>query len=186
MDVKAAVSALKPKMEAAITHFSGELKTVRTGRANAAILDGITVSYYGTMTPLRGMANITVPEPTQLLVQPFDASALNDIRQAIEIAQLGLSLSDDGRNLRISIPPLTTERREELIKRVGKMAEEARISIRGIRGDLWEQLQEVEKQGVISEDNREWGRSELDKVTGEYNKKVEELTKEKEAELRTV
>ncbi len=186
MDVKVAVNGLKPKMEAAITHFSGELKTVRTGRANVQILDGITVSYYGSQTPLRGMANITVPEPTQLLVQPFDANALGDIRQAIELAQLGLSLSDDGRNLRINIPPLTTERREELIKRVGKMAEEARISIRGIRGDMWDQVQKAEKDSLISEDNRDWARAELDKLAGEYNKKIEELTKEKEAELRTV
>ena len=186
MDVQSLVAGAKPKMEAAITHFTGDLKSVRTGRANAQILDPVMVSYYGTQTPLRQMATVSVPEPTQLLVQPYDVNALGDIRLGVEQAQLGVSLSDDGRTLRISIPPLTSERREELIKRIGKLAEEARISIRSARGDAWEHIQKAQKEGEISEDNRDWGRDEIDKMTAEYNKKVEELTKEKEVELRTV
>ncbi len=180
------VAAAKPKMEAAVAHFTEELKSVRTGRATTQMLDGVMVSYYGSMAPLRQMATISVPEPTQLLIQPFDANALSDIRQGVEQAQLGFSLSDDGRVLRVVIPPLTSERRDEMVKKVGKLAEEARISVRTARGEGWEKIQESQKKGEITEDNRDWGREELDKVVGEFNKRIEELAKEKEVELRTV
>lgn len=186
MDVKTLAGAAKPKMEAALAHFAEELKAVRTGRANAQILDSVVVSYYGTMTPLRQMATISVPEATQLVVQPFDANSLGDIRLGIEQAELGINMSDDGRVIRLSIPALTEERREEMVKKVGKLAEEARISIRSARGEAWEKIQESQKSGEISEDNRDWGRDELDKQTAEYNKKVEELVKAKEVELRTI
>jgi ribosome recycling factor len=186
MDVKTIVATAQPKMEAAVKHFQEELASVRTGRANAQILDTVTVSYYGSQVPLRQMATIAVPEATQLLVTPFDANALGDIRLAVEQAQLGVSMSDDGRALRLAIPPLTAERREELVKKVGKLAEEARISIRTARGEAWEAVQKAQKAGEISEDNRDWGRDELDKETATYNKKVEDLMKEKEVELRTV
>ncbi len=186
MDVKTLTGAAKPKMEAAVAHFTEELKAVRTGRANVQMLDPVMVSYYGTMTPLRQMATISVPEATQLVVQPFDANSLGDIRAGIELAELGINMSDDGRVIRLNIPVLTAERREEMIKKVGKLAEEARISIRTARGEAWENVQEVQKKGEISEDNRDWGRDELDKQTAEYNKKVEELVKAKEVELRTV
>jgi ribosome recycling factor len=184
--VQQMVAAAKPKMEAAIAHFTEELKTVRTGRANPAMLDGVMVSAYGSQMPLKQVATITSPEPQQLLVQPFDMGLLNDIRTAIMQAELGFNPSDDGRTLRIVIPALTAERREELVKRVGKMAEQTRISLRNIRGEIWEQIQKAQKEGQISEDNRDWGRDEIDKLTGEFNKKVEELVKEKEAEIRTV
>jgi ribosome recycling factor len=186
MDVKAMAQAAKPKMEAALQHFTEELKTVRTGRANSQMLDAVMVSYYGTLTPLRQMATISVPEATQLLVQPFDAGSLADIRMAVEQAQLGFSLSDDGRVLRIGIPPLTAERRDEMVKKVGKLAEEARISVRTARGEAWENIQESQKRGEITEDNRDWGRDEIDKLVAEFNKKIEEVAKEKEVELRTV
>jgi ribosome recycling factor len=184
--VQQMVAAAKPKMEAAIAHFTEELKTVRTGRANPAMLDGVMVSAYGSQMPLKQVATITSPEPQQLLVQPFDMGLLNDIRTAIMQAELGFNPSDDGRTLRIVIPALTAERREELVKRVGKMAEQTRISLRNIRGEIWEQIQKAQKEGQISKDNRDWGRDEIDKLTGEFNKKVEELVKEKEAEIRTV
>ena len=186
MDVKTLVATAKPKMEAAVNHFIDELKSVRTGRANSQMLDTVVVSYYGSMVPLNQMATVSVPEATQLLVTPFDANALGDIRLSVEQAQLGVSMSDDGRVLRLVIPALTAERREEMVKKVGKLAEEARISIRTSRGDAWEVVQKAQKAGEISEDNRDWGRDELDKQTAEYNKKVEDLVKVKEAELRTV
>jgi ribosome recycling factor len=180
------VSAARPKMDAALAHFVEELKTIRTGRANAAMLDGVMVSAYGSMMPLKQVATVTSPEPQQLMVQPFDAGLLGEIRTAIVQADLGFNPSDDGRTLRIVIPPLTAERREELVKKVGKMAEETRISLRNVRGEIWEQIQKSQKAGEISEDNRDWGRDEIDKVTAEYNKKVEEEVKEKEAEIRHV
>lgn len=176
----------KPKMEAALTHLADELKTLRTGRANAAMLDSVMVKAYGSSMPLKQVATVTSPEPQQLMVQPFDASLISDIRTGIMDAQLGFNPSDDGRALRIVIPPLTTERRDELIKRVGQLAEQARISIRNTRGEVWEEIQKAQKAGEISEDNRDWGREEIDKITAEYNKRVEEQAKEKEAELRTV
>ncbi|HSI21288.1 MAG TPA: ribosome recycling factor [Verrucomicrobiae bacterium] len=184
--VQQMVSAAKPKMDAAIAHFGDELKTVRTGRANAAMLDGVMVSAYGSMMPLKQVATVTSPEPQQLMVQPFDAGLLNDIRVGIVQADMGFNPSDDGRTLRIVIPPLTAERREELVKKVGKMAEQTRITLRNIRAEVWEHVQKAQKDGQISEDNRDWGRDEIDKVTGEYNKKVEALVKEKEVEITTV
>lgn len=180
------VSAARPKMDAALAHFVEELKTIRTGRANAAMLDAVMVSAYGSVMPLKQVATVTTPEPQQLMVQPFDTGLLNDIRTAIVQADLGFNPSDDGRSLRIVIPPLTAERREELVKKVGKMAEETRISLRNVRGEIWEQIQKAQKAGEISEDNRDWGRDEIDKLTAEYNKRVEEAVKEKEAEIRHV
>lgn len=184
--VQQMVAAAKPKMDAAISHFTDELKTIRTGRANAAMLDGVMVNAYGSMMPLKQVATVASPEPQQLMVQPFDTSLLPDIRTAIVQADLGFNPSDDGRALRIIIPPLTSERREELIKKVGKLAEGARIAVRNVRGEIWDHIQKAQKDAEISEDNREWGRSEIDTITSDYNKKVEELVKEKEAEIRTV
>ena len=186
MTVPELVQSAKPKMEAALTHLQGELKTLRTGRASAALLDGVVVSYYGTMTPLKGLATVTAPGPSQLVIQPFDVGCIKDIREAILQADLGLNPSDDGRMLRLSIPPLTAERREELVKRAGKMAEEARVTIRTLRGGVWEEVQAMQKRAEISEDNREYGRAEIDKLSSEYNRKIEEMLKEKEQEIRTI
>lgn len=173
-------------MEAAISHFVDELKTVRTGRASVNMLDGVMVDYYGTPTPLKAVASITVPEAAQILIQPFDPKLIAEIRNAIVQADLGFNPSDDGRVLRLSVPSLTSERREELVKMIGKMAETARVAVRNIRGEAWEEIQKTEKAGDISQDNRDWGRDELDKITGDFNKRIESSTKEKEAEIRTV
>lgn len=181
--VQEMVAAARPKMEATLQHLTEELKTVRTGRASAQMLDGVMVMYYGTQTHLKQLATINVPEPTQILIQPFDANAVSDIVTAIRSAELGFNPTDDGRSVRITVPPLTAERREELAKKVGKMAEAARISVRTIRGDIWEDIQKAQKAAEISEDNREWGRDEIDKLTGEYNKKIEEIAKVKEGEI---
>jgi len=180
------ITAAKPKMESAFAFFQGELKTLRTGRASASMLDSILVPYYGTPSPLKAVASVTTPESSQILVQPFDVSILKDIRQAIVDADLGFNPSDDGRTLRISVPPLTAERREELVKKAGKMAEEAKIAFRNIRGEVWETIQKMQKNSEISEDNRDYGRDEIDKLTAEYNKKAEATLKEKEVEIRTV
>lgn len=180
------ITAAKPKMDAAITYLQSELKTLRTGRAAASMLDGVMVSYYGTPTPLKALATVTSPEASQLMVQPFDANAIKDIRQGIIDADLGFNPSDDGRSLRIVIPALTAERREELVKKAGKMVEECKITLRTVRGDVWDHIQRLQKEGEISEDNRDWGRDEIDKLTAEYNKKADVVLKEKEADIRTV
>lgn len=180
------VSSARPKMEAALAHFQQELRSLRTGRASAGLLDTVTVSYYGTQVPLKQAATVTVPAPSMIQIQPFDTGMINEIRNAIVAAQLGFNPSDDGRVLRISVPPLTAERREELVKQAGKMAETTRIALRNIRGEVWESIQKAQKNGEISEDNRDWGRTEIDKVTADFNKKVEEALKQKETEIRTV
>lgn len=180
------VNSAKPKMEAALQHFFDELKSIRTGRVSPNILDNIMVNYYGSSTPLRSLATVTVPDATQILIQPFDTNTINDIRLAIQNSEFGFNPSDDGRILRISVPPLTAERREELVKRIGKISEATRVAIRNIRGEVWENIQKAEKNGEISEDNREYGRAEIDKLTADYNKKIETAVKDKETEVRTV
>lgn len=186
MTVPELLHAARPKMEGALGHLHDELKTLRTGRASAQMLDGIVVTYYGTPTPLKALATVNAPEPSQILIQPFDANAIKAIREAIVEAELGFNPSDDGRVLRISVPPLTGERREELIKRAGKMLEAAKIAVRNVRGEVWEHIQKLQKDGEISEDLRDQGRGDVDELTAEYNKKLETATKEKEADIRTV
>ncbi|MEI6478203.1 MAG: ribosome recycling factor [bacterium] len=184
--VEQMVASAKPKMEAAVEHLLSELKTLRTGRASAQMLDSVQVVYYGTQTPLKALANLTVPEPTQILIQPFDASAVKDIVTAIKDSGLGFNPSDDGRSIRLIVPPLTAERREELVKMAHKMGEESRISIRQIRGKVWDEIQKAQKDSEITEENRDWGRDEIDKLTADHNKKIEQAIKDKEAEIRTV
>ena len=159
---------------------------MRTGRASVSMLDHLTASYYGTPTPLKALATVTVPDAAQIVIQPFDTNALKEIVKAIRESDLGFNPSDDGQVIRLSVPPLTSERRDELVKKVGKMAEEARIALRSIRGDIWEEIQKAQKDALISEDNREWGRGEIDKITSDFNKQVESLAKEKEVEIRTI
>jgi ribosome recycling factor len=180
------VASAKPKMESALEHFVNELKTVRTGRASVQMVDSVLVPYYGTPTPLKALATLTVPEPTQILIQPFDASAVKEIVNAIRESGLGFNPSDDGRTVRLVVPALTADRREEMVKMVGKMGEEARIAVRQVRGKVWDEIQKAQKDSLITEENRDWGRDEIDKVTAEYNKKIEQAVKEKEAEIRTV
>lgn len=180
------VAGAKPKMQSALDYFSGELKTLRTGRASGSMIEGVVVSYYGTPTPLRALATITVPEATQIMVQPFDSNAVREIVNAIRDAQLGFNPTDDGRVVRVNIPALTAERREELAKMAGKMGEEARIVVRQIRGKVWEDIQKGKKDGDLTEENFNWGRDEIDKLTADTNKKIEEMVKDKEAEIRTV
>jgi ribosome recycling factor len=180
------VNSAKPKMEAALSHFQSEMKNIRAGRASAQMLDSVVISYYGTPTPLKGLATITTPDAAQILIQPFDVAIVKEINNAISLSDLGFNPSDDGRVVRINVPPLTADRREELVKKIGKTAEAARVSVRAVRGDVWEEIQKSQKDGVISEDNRDWGRAEIDKLTAEYNKKIEQMTKDKEVEIRTV
>jgi ribosome recycling factor len=186
MEVSTLSATLKPKLDAAVAHLVDELKSLRTGRANAQVLDAVSVDAYGSRMPLKQVATVTVPEATQLLIQPFDATLLGAIRTAIQEKDLGFSMSDDGRQLRLVVPALTTERREELVKQVGKLAETTRISVRSIRGDAWEQVQQAQKASEITEDQRDWARDTLDKLAAEYNDKIAVVAKEKEQELRTI
>lgn len=176
------ISNLEQKMDKSIENYENRLRTVRAGRANPSSLDGVVVSYYGTPTPLKQLATISVPEATQLLIKPFDKGCLKDIEKAIFDADLGYTPNNDGETIRIVIPPLTEERRKELTKQVKKMAEEAKISIRNIRHDGIE----AAKKSEAPEDEIKGAEDRIQTLVNDYNKKIDTILKEKEQELLTV
>ncbi len=172
------------KMEQAIDHVASEFGTVRTGRANPQLLQRITVEYYGSPTPLQQLASISVPEPRLLVVQPYDHSTVSDIERALQASDLGLNPSNDGNVIRIAFPPLTEERRKDLIKVVKNMAEEARVAVRNIRRHAKSEMEEL--HGEISDDDIRRGEDELQKLTDRFTEKVDELSAHKEDELLEV
>lgn len=174
----------RQKMKAATDHVAGEFSTVRTGRANPQLLHRITVDYYGAPTPLQQLASIAVPEPRLLVVQPFDKTTVSDIEKALQQADLGLNPSNDGTVIRIAFPPLTEERRKELIKVVRSMAEEGRVAVRNIRRHSKSEMEEL--HGEISDDVIHRGEDELQELTDEYIEKIDKLLDNKEAELLEV
>lgn len=176
------ISLVKDKMDKSIESYEQRIKTVRAGRANPSSLDGIVVSYYGSMTPLKQLATISVPEATQLLIKPFDKGCLKDIEKAIFESNLGYTPNNDGESIRIVIPALTEERRKELTKQVKAMAEDAKVSIRNARHDG---LDEV-KKSELPEDQEKQIEKEIQDLVNQYNKKIEDILKEKEQELLTV
>ncbi|SHN16550.1 ribosome recycling factor [Gracilibacillus kekensis] len=176
----------KAKMDQAVKAYSKSLATVRAGRANPAILDSVQVEYYGALTPLNQLTSISVPEARLLVITPFDKSSLSDIEKAIQKADLGLSPSNDGNIIRISIPPLTEERRKELVKVVGKYAEESKVQIRNIRRDANDQLKKDEKNGDITKDDLKGFQDDVQDETNAHIKKIDDLTKEKEQEIMEV
>ena len=176
----------KPRMEAAVEDFKRKLANVRTGRATVGILDGVTVDYYGTPTPLNQMASIAVPEPQMLTVQPWDASQVGAIEKAIRSSDLGLNPSNDGKIVRVPIPPLTEERRKQMVKQIHEIAEEHRTAIRNIRRDANERLKKMLKDKQISEDNERDGLDQVQKLTNTYISKIDELMKHKEQEIMHV
>lgn len=172
------------KMEMAAEHVAGEFGTVRTGRANPQLLQRISVDYYGTATPLQQLASISVPEPRLLVVQPFDRSTVGEIERAILSADLGLNPSNDGSVLRIAFPPLTEERRMELIKVVKNMAEEGRVAVRNVRRHSKADMEAL--HGEISDDDIRRGEDELQKLTDRFVEKIDTLLGNKEEELLEV
>lgn len=176
------INLTQEKMNKTLESLDSRFATVRAGRANPSSLDGITVDYYGSQTPLKQLATISVPEARQLLIKPFDRSCLAAIEKAIFESNLGYTPNNDGETIRIIIPVLTEDRRKELTKQVRAMAEEAKVSIRNIRRDANE---EIEKQ-EISEDDQKSLENQIQDLVNKYNKLVEEKTKEKETELMTV
>jgi ribosome recycling factor len=178
------IRTTKQSYAEAVEYFSDRLKTVRTGRANPQLVENITVPYYGQPTPLKHMASISVPEPTVLAISPFDANAIDDIILALNNAKdLGLTPNSDGRTVRLVLPALSTERRDQLKKTIGSMAEEARISLRNVRDEAWKSIQAKQRDGELTEDDRERGRKELDTMIDEANKQVAELSASKEKEI---
>ena len=174
------------RMDKSVEHARNEFMTVRTGRASAGLLDRITVDYYGTPTPLKQLATLNVPEPRMLTIQPFDPSSIKNIEKAIQESDLGLQPSNDGKLIRLPIPQLTEERRKELVKVVGHMAEEHRVAVREVRRDVLRHLQELVKNGDVGEDEERRAEQEVQKLTDAHTKTIDELLKHKEAEIMEV
>ena len=173
----------RESMSKSIEALNRELKRVRTGRASLSILDGIKVDYYGTLTPLNQMATLAVPESRLITIQPWDVSVIKDIEKAILKSDLGLTPANDGKILRISIPPLTEERRKELVKLVHKMCEDHKVSVRNARRDSNELLKSLKKDGDISEDEAFKAQDEVQKITDEHVKLIDECYTNKEKEI---
>ena len=173
------------RMAAAIDTLARELAAVRTGRANAALLEGIRVDYYGTPTPVAQMASVTVPDARTLMVQPWDATQLKAIEKAIIASDLGLTPSNDGKAIRLTLPTPTEERRKQLAKSVGKIAEDSRVAIRNLRREANEKLKALAKDKQVSEDEERRGHDQIQKTTDKYIAKVDELLKKKEQEILT-
>jgi ribosome recycling factor len=186
MSEKDVIKEARPRMEAVIDDVRRKLATIRTGRAAVSLLDNVMVEYYGTPTPLSQMASVHVPEPQMLTVQPWDQTQLGTIEKAIRAADLGLNPSNDGKLVRIPIPPLTEERRKQLAKQVHEIAEEHRTAIRNIRRDSNDRLKKLLKDKTISEDAERDGLEEVQKMTNNYIGKVDELMKTKEVEILSV
>lgn len=174
------------RMEGAIDALKKEFGSVRTGRASLALLDGITVDYYGTPTPLQQVASLSVPESRQIVIQPWEQRVIQEIEKAIMKSDLGLTPTNDGKVIRINIPPLTEERRKQLVKVVKKRTEEAKIAIRSIRRDSNEELKRLEKEQHLSEDDAKKFHTEIQKLTDSYITKVDEVLKHKENEIMEV
>jgi len=174
---------MNAKMDKAIASFQKELNRLRTGRATPALLEGIRVDYYGTPTPIQQTAAVTIPESRLIVIQPWDKSMIENISKAIQKANLGLSPSSDGNVMRIAIPPLTEERRKELVKIVKKMGEESKISIRNIRREANENLKQLEKDKSLSEDESHRAMDEVQKATDNKIKEIDGMLEEKQKEI---
>jgi ribosome recycling factor len=173
----------KDAMDKSLAALKNEFKRVRTGRASLSILDGIRVDYYGTLTPLSQMASLSVPESRLISIQPWDVSAIRDIEKAILKSDLGLTPSNDGKVIRISIPPLTSDRRKSLVKIIHKMSEEHKVAIRNIRRDSNELVKNLKKDGEVSEDDVFKAQDKIQKITDDYIKKADAIYSEKEKEI---
>jgi len=173
----------RERMEKSIIALKNELKRVRTGRASLSLLDGIRVDYYGTQTPLNQMASLSVPESRLITIQPWDTSVINSIEKAILKSDLGLTPASDGKIIRISIPPLTEDRRKELVKLVNKTCEEYKVAVRNIRRDSNDMVKELKKEGEVSEDEAFKAQDEIQKITDAHIEKIDAIYQEKEKEI---
>jgi ribosome recycling factor len=183
---KQVISNTKIKMEKAISAYKRELASIRAGKANASLLDKISVNYYGAPTPVNQLAGVSVPEARLLVIQPYDKTILGEIEKAILKSDLGLNPTNDGSLIRIAIPALTEERRKELVKVVRKESEEAKIAIRNIRRDANDDLKKLEKNGEITEDDLRGFSDDIQKITDTNISQIDDITKDKEKEILEV
>jgi ribosome recycling factor len=181
-----ALTEAESRMKVAVRVFDEDLAAIRTGRASPALVEKLSVDYYGTPTPLIQLATISVPEPRLLAIRPFDPASIREIERAIQASELGLTPSNDGKLIRLNIPTLTEERRHELVRIVRNRAEEARVANRNVRRDTLNDMREFEREKIISKDDLKRGEEELQKLTDHYIEQINEICKRKEAEVLEV
>jgi ribosome recycling factor len=183
MPIQAILNDAQQRMSKAVEHLQHQLSRVRTGRASVALLDGLRVNYYGTPTPLQQVGSISIPEPRLIVIQPWERSLLGEIEKVIKASDLGLNPTNDGAVIRIPIPPLTEERRKEIVKSCWKMAEEAKVAVRQVRRDALEHLKKAEKDEGFSEDDRRRAEDDVQRLTDRFIKEIDEIAKRKEHEI---
>jgi ribosome recycling factor len=186
MEIKDIINDARKRMDSAVEDSRKKLATVRTGRASVSLLDNLTVDYYGTQMPLNQVATIHAPESTLLTVQPFDPTQLGNIEKAIRASELGLNPANDGKLIRVPIPPLTEERRKQMVKVVHEVAEEHRTAVRNIRRDANDHLKKMLKDKTISEDTEKDGLDQIQKLTDQHITRINEISENKEKEVMTV
>lgn len=177
---------IEERMNKRVEGFYSELKTIRAGRANAAVLDKVAVEYYGTMTPIAQIGSISTPEPRMLVIQPWDASVLSEIEKAINKSEIGIAPQNDGKVIRLNFPPLTEERRKELVKTVKKYSEEAKVQIRNARRDAMDDFKKKQKASEITEDDLKGIEKDIQNLTDKYIKEIDDITSAKEKEILEV
>ncbi|MEQ8173472.1 MAG: ribosome recycling factor [Syntrophomonadaceae bacterium] len=184
--IKDMINETDSRMKKTIEHLTQDLATLRAGRANPAMVDRLMVSYYGQATPLNQLANITVPEPRLLVIQPWDKSSIPDIEKAVMKSDLGINPSNDGNVIRLAVPQLTEERRREIVKVVKKRGEEAKVAVRNIRREQNDFMKAAEKDKVVSEDESKKGMEEVQKITDKYIKDIDSIMAAKEKDIMEV
>lgn len=177
---------IEAKMEKRINGYAGELKTIRAGRANASILDKVAIDYYGSMTPVAQVGSISAPDARTLVIQPWDGSVLKEIEKAINASEIGITPQNDGKVIRLNFPPLTEERRKELVKQVKKYTEEAKIQIRNARRDAMDDFKKQKKDGDITEDDLKGIEKDVQNLTDKFIKEIDDICADKEKEILEV
>ena len=180
------LSELNERMQKTVEATQRSFNTIRTGRASTSLLDRVMVDYYGAETPLKSLANISTPDATTIMIQPYDKGSMGQIEKAISMSDIGLTPNNDGELIRLNIPPLTRERRKELVKMAGKLAEEGKVGIRNIRRDAIDEVRKQEKSSDISEDESRDLQDEIQKVTDSFSQKIDDLLAVKEKDITTV
>jgi ribosome recycling factor len=180
------LSEAESTMQKTVEATQRAFNTIRTGRANASLLDKVLVDYYGSPTPLKSLANISTPDASTIMIQPYDKGSLNLLEKSISLSDVGLTPSNDGSVIRLNIPPLTSDRRKEFVKLAAKYAEEGRVAIRNIRRDVLDTIRKEEKASEISEDQSKDQQDQLQKLTNKYTAKIDDLLAEKEKDITTV
>ncbi len=180
------LSEMKERMNKTIEATQRSFNTIRTGRASTSLLDRVMVDYYGSETPLKSLANLSTPDATTIMIQPYDKGSMGQIEKAISLSDIGLTPNNDGGLIRLYIPPLTKERRKEFVKTAGKLAEEGKVGLRNIRRDAIDEVRKQEKNSDISEDESRDLQDEIQKVTDSFSKKIDELLAIKEKDIMTV